>query len=405
MAGRLEQHGVPVHVHHAAHLQARRGHDLGRAARSEQDQAAGVRLVPGPHDPAVRGPGRDARDDLQPDRVGVLVQHPGLAAGHVDAEDPHGPLVPALHHDQRVVPVLPSGGDQVRESSRAGGEPGGEPGGEQSRHRRGIAVEAGQDEGDVGVRGAGRGIGHLGGHPFGVRGIGDVPPGDRGLVHPRDEQRGAVRGPPVAAVAVHFLGRDELGQPERHPGRAARVRDRPVRKVAPQAGDPERAVADVGEPPSGRVGAGVQRRGPGRHLVSRAPLACTGAGERHRVHLAGQREDGHRDRLVGRVGHDPARLLPDPLAPGPLLRRQVVLVGAERPRVGDQAFLPARHVQRPQARHRVGAALGTQEDDPGAVGGDAERAGNPEAEPPRAGLLPGEALGHAMKSSQLGSLT
>ncbi len=212
------------------------------------------------------------------------------------------------------------------------------------------------------------GIGHLGGHPFGVRGIGDVPPVHRGLVHPRDEQRGAVRGPPVAAVAVHLLGRDELGQPERHPRLTFGVRDGPVRKVARQAGDPERAVADVGQPPPGRVGARVQRRGPRRHLVSRALLACTGAGERHGVHVAGQREDGHRDRLVGRVGHDPARLLPDPLAPGPLLRRQVVLVGAERPRVGDQAFLPAIHVQRPQARHRVGAALGPQEDDPGAVG-------------------------------------
>ena len=38
------------------------------------------------------------------------------------------------------------------------------------------------------------------------------------------------------------------------------------------------------------------------------------------------------------------------------------------PRVGHQAFLPAIHVQHPQARHRVGAALGAQEGDPGAVG-------------------------------------
>ena len=47
---------------------------------------------------------------------------------------------------------------------------------------------------------------------------------------------------------------------------------------------------------------------------------------------------------------------------------QVVIDGPERPRVGDHAFLPTIHVQHPQARHRVGAALGTQEDDPGAVG-------------------------------------
>ena len=131
-------------------------------------------------------------------------------------QDPHGALVPALHHDERVVPVLPVGGDQVGEGGRVG------------LHRYGGAVEPGQEQGHIGVRGAGRGVGHLGGRAFRVSGIGDVPPGDGGLVDPRDEQGGAVRGPPVTAMAVHLLGRDELGQPERHPRRALRVRERAV---------------------------------------------------------------------------------------------------------------------------------------------------------------------------------
>ena len=290
------------------------------------------------------------------------------------------------------MPVLPVGGDQVGEGGRVG------------LHRYGGAVQPGQEQGHAGVRGAGRGVGHLGGRAFRVSGIGDVPPGDGGLVDPRDEQGGAVRGPPVTAMAVHLLGRDELGQPERDPRRALRVRERAVfaamDPLAPlgQPGHPQRAVADVGQPPSGRVGPGIQGRGARGHLAG--PSGQRSAGQRHRVHVAGQREGGHRDRLVGGVGDDAARLLPDPLPPGPLLRRQVFLVGAfpagpESPRVGHQALLPGVHIEHPQARRGVGAALGPQVGDPGAVRGDAERARHPEREPPGPGLLPGEALGHA----------
>jgi hypothetical protein len=76
----------------------------------------------------------------------------------------------------RVVPVLPSDGDQIREGGRVGVD------------QRAAAVEAGHEQGHLGVRGAGRGIGHHGSLPFRERGMGDVPPGDGGLVDPRDEQ-------------------------------------------------------------------------------------------------------------------------------------------------------------------------------------------------------------------------
>ena len=390
-------------------LQSGRGDRDRLLARRQQHQAAGVLLIAGPRDPAVGGPGRHAGDDLQPVRVGVLVQHGDLAAAGVHAEDPHGSLVPALHHDQRVVPVLPAGGHQVRE------------GGPVHLDRHAGALERGQVHGHVGVRGAGRGIGHHRGRALGVRGIGDVPPVHGRLVRPGDQQGRAVRGPPVAAHAAHLLGGDELRQAERHAGRAPRVREDPVPTAqvgaASQIGHPQRALADVRQPPPGRVQAWIQRGRARGHLAGpRISLRRTGraaaravTGQRHREHAAGQREGGHGDVPVGRVGHDAAGLLPDPLAPGPFLRRQVLLPGAvavraERPRVGGQPFLPGGHVQHPQARHRIGAALGPQVDDPVAVRRDAEGARHPEAEPPGSGLLPGKALGHDVKSSQLGSV-
>ena len=213
---RLEQHRVAGYVEHAVDLQSGRGDRDRLLARRQQHQAAGVLLIAGPRDPAVGGPGRHAGDDLQPVRVGVLVQHGDLAAAGVHAEDPHGSLVPALHHDQRVVPVLPAGGHQVRE------------GGPVHLDRHAGALERGQVHGHVGVRGAGRGIGHHRGRALGVRGIGDVPPVHGRLVRPGDQQGRAVRGPPVAAHAAHLLGGDELRQAERHAGRAPRVREDPV---------------------------------------------------------------------------------------------------------------------------------------------------------------------------------
>ena len=232
---------------------------------SGDQQAAGVLLVAGPHDPAVLGPGGDARDDLQPPRIGVLAQHGGLPAAHLDGEQPHRALVPALHHDQRVVLALPARRHQVRKRGAVGVD------------RHAGPVQPDQQEGHLGVRGAGGGIGHLGGRPFRVGGVGDVPPVYRRLVHPRDEQRRTVRGPPVAALAVHLLCRDELRQPERHPRGSPRLRQHLVFGLVfgltRQAGNPERAGADIREPPSGRVGAGIAGRGTRRHFGRRPARA------------------------------------------------------------------------------------------------------------------------------------
>ncbi len=351
---RLEQHGVTVDADDAADLQAGRGDGLG--VRADQ-QAAGVLAVRGPHQPAVRGPGRDAGDDLQPGRVGVLAQHLGPAGVGVDGQQPHRPLVPALHHHQRVVLARPAGGHQVGER------------GPVDLNVRGGAVQPGQQEGHRGVRGAGGRIAHLGGRPLRVGRVGDVPPGDGRLIDPRHQQRRTVRGPPVAAVPVHLLGRDELRQPERHVRGAPRagqdpVVGGPVSGSTAQAGHPQRPGADVGQPLPGRVGTGIQRRAGHRDLGREGALA----GQVDRVDPPGPGEDRHREVRVGGVGHDAAGVLPDPLPAGPLLRRQVRLVAAHRPRVRDQALRAAADVQHPQAGHRVAAAPGSQVGHPGAVG-------------------------------------
>ena len=132
----------------------------------------------------------------------------------------------------------------------------------------GGAVQPGQQEGHLGVRGARGRIGHLGGRPLRVGGVGDVPPGDGRLVHPRDQQRRAVRGPPVAAVAVHLLGRDELRQPERHA--AARPAGRPgpgLRRGRP--GWPPAAPRRRRRPAASRPGRGADPA-PGRAPAPRA---------------------------------------------------------------------------------------------------------------------------------------
>jgi len=92
-----------------------------------------------------------------------------------------------------------------------------------------------------------------------------------------------------------------------------------------------------------------------------------GAGQIDRVHPAREGEHGGLHGPVSGIGDDAALGLPDPLPAGPLLWWQVLVVGAHRTRVGDQAFLAGGDVQRPQAADRVRTALGTQEDDKAAI--------------------------------------
>ena len=252
--------------------------------------------------------------------------------------------------------------------------------------------EVSDEQRHVGVRGARRRVTDLGGLPVRIGRVGDVPAPDVRLVYPRDEQPGAVGRPPVAAEAAHFLARDELREAVRDA-----VFPRDDRVVAGfEVGDPQPARVHVADLAPRRVRPRVERRGVRGHQ----PRLAGGVAERGRVHLPGQREDREGVPLVGRVGHDARAGLPDPLPPRALLRRQVLVVGAERLRVGYQAFRAGARGGLPQAAHRVVAALGPQERDPLAVGGYPQRAGRPDREPPRPRLLPGKTVRHASRSCQ-----
>ncbi len=159
-----------------------------------------VRAVVGAdaHQAAVRAPGGPAGFDLHPVLVGVAVHLGGLAGAGVEGQDELGALVTALHRDQRAAVPGPVGGDEVREG----------PPVPVDVHPVTVEVEDGQRH--VGVGGPGGRIAHGGRLAGRVGRITEIPVLHRGFVHARRQQPRSVRGPPVAAVAVHFLGGDEL---------------------------------------------------------------------------------------------------------------------------------------------------------------------------------------------------
>ena len=270
--------------------------------------------------------------------------HPTLETLPV-GQQPHHPLVPALHHHERVVIARPARRDQVGERGAVGLD------------LHGGAVKTGQQQGHLGVRSARGRIGHLGGSPVRVSRVGDVPPVHRRLVHPRRQQRRSVRRPPVAAGPAHLLGRDELRQPERHArgGREDLIVGRALSGCAAQAGHPQRAGPDVGQPLPGRVGARIQHRAWHRHLA-RGGVRMR---EADREDPPRPSEDRHRQVRVRGVGHDAAGVLPDPLPAGPLLRRQVLrrrpASSGPRPAVPCRCRRPAPTGRSP-GRRRPGCA-------------------------------------------------
>ncbi len=166
-------------------------------------------LVGDPHQLAVRGPRRDAPEQLQPGAVLLLVQHLGGAGGHVHAEDPLAALVAGLHLQQRHAARRPVHPAEVREGRTVPG------------HLGAPAVQVEHPEPDLGVGGAGRRVGDLGGLTVRVGRVRDPPAAHRAVVGALDQQPVALRGPPEAAVAVHLLLGDELGLP---PGDVRAVR-------------------------------------------------------------------------------------------------------------------------------------------------------------------------------------
>jgi hypothetical protein len=78
-------------MHDTTNVEAGRGYGLvadGQPARSV--------LVPGEHQPAVRCPGRDPRNDLQPFRVALLEEGVSVTGRRIGLEKHPSPLVSSL---------------------------------------------------------------------------------------------------------------------------------------------------------------------------------------------------------------------------------------------------------------------------------------------------------------------
>ena len=134
----------------------------------------------------------------------------------------------------------------------------------------------------------------------------------------------------------------------------------------------EGAVGHPGHPGAGRVDPRVEHPPARRQLPH--PARGVGPAQVGDEQPAGQGEAGHGQVEVGGEGDDAAGALPGPLAPGPLLGRQVAGVAAEQAgRVGDQPLGPGGQLQHPQPVDRVVPGGRAQERHPGAVGAHLER--------------------------------
>ena len=188
------------------------------------------------------------------------------------------------------------------------------------------AVEADDVQRDVGVGGAGGRVRQLGRRGGGIGGIAEVPALHRRRVDPGDGEGGAVGAPPVAAVAVHLLGGDEVGGAPRDRLGLVGLAAGEEAPATVELADAQQAAADVGDPLRQRVGSGIEHRAGDGQLAGRA--ADQPADEQPPAD--GERRD--RDVGVGGEGRDAAGRLAGPLAPGPLLGRQVLVVAPEAPR-------------------------------------------------------------------------
>ena len=184
-----------------------------------------------------------------------------------------------------------------------------------------LAVEAGYDERHLGVARPRGGVGEARRRRLGAGRIRDVAGLDASLVDAGDEQSRAVGGPPVAVAAAHLLRSDELGEPVAHPFRL-RGEDLGVAAGAFEVDDAHAPLRRVRDAVPRRVGARVEHP-PGGLEALHGP-----ARERGDVEAAADLEGHLLEDAVGGEADYPRGRLARPLAPRPLLRRELVDVTA-----------------------------------------------------------------------------
>ncbi len=304
-----------------------------------------------------------------------------LSRGGVGRQHHDGPLVPALHAEQRPLGV-PLGGRHVLVRAAVPGDLGPAP------------VKPQHVQGDVRVGGPGRRVPDRARRPLRISGVCDPPALDGRIIDPGGQQPLAVGSPPVAAEAVHGLGRDMLREAV---GNVVVLRggQQAARPVG-QLGHAQRAAGDVGHALPRRVDPRVRHRARGRHRFRDAGRLARVVADAQHPQPPVQREHDRPAVRVGRVGHDPGCALacsfpPDALGLGHIARTEV----PRRRRIGDKPLTSSPavgQVQPPEARDWVFTAPSTEKQHPLAVPRDRHRARNTEREAPRAGQLPGKVI-------------
>ena len=365
--GGSEQHAL-AGGQHDPNLQTRRRHGL---AAHGQPVRVGLRIHHHVDHATVGQTHRRVLGQLDPTGVGLLGHDARRARRRVRLEEPDRALIPRLDEQRERRTLAPVDAGQV-------GEPFVVP-----RHLDALAaLEVEHPQRDHGVVRAGLRVADRAGLGGRVRRVADEPGQHLALVDVRGGELRGVGRPPVAAVALHLLGRDELGEP---PVRVGRVGRGELADASLDLAHVERPVDHERDPLARAVQARVVDR-PGRAQLAGRTLHQIG-----QEHPARDGEHRSSNGLVGRVRRDARRTLARALAPGAFGLGEVAF-GLLLPRVEHQPFLGPGDLEHPQAADRVVARLGAQVDDPLAVGRDREGAGHAEREPPRPRDLPRELL-------------
>ncbi len=164
----------------------------------EQQPPGAVAVGARDEDPLVRAR-RSAAHQLDPVVVVVVKELGGATRVGIDGQDGEVALVAGLRRDEWAVTIPPT--------RRKVGERSPVP-----CHLGAVAVEAHDPCRHVGVGRAGGRVGDDLRWLVGMGRVGDPPPLHGRRVDARGEERIALRRPPVAALAVHLLGCDELRQ-------------------------------------------------------------------------------------------------------------------------------------------------------------------------------------------------